>query len=201
MAIVEFNPDKPGPDDIQRVYEECVAGIECKFNPTQNPTYADDFALLGPETIEERKRKMLDELSLRSSFFLLAYIETLFRTDFVLRVESHTKGRKDELTRMYKSEYNPAQKVYAYSLTEFIFNKWKLYANSLSHSKEMLDILRTLPQYFDLRNWMAHGRYWKYKELTFMRKYNYLQTKILLANINLYFGPFLKKKTFLMDIQ
>lgn len=195
MAIVEFNPDRPGPDDIQRVYEECVAGIERKFSPTQNPTYADDFALLSPEAIEERKRKMLDELSLRSSFFLLAYIETLFRTDFVMRIESRNKGRKDELTRMYRNEYNPARKIFSYSLVDFIFEKWKLYANNQSHSKEMLDILRVLPQYFDFRNWMAHGRYWIYKEPTYRRKYNYIQIRILLGNIERYFGPFLKKKT------
>ncbi len=196
MAIVEFNPSKPGPDDIQRVYEECKAAIEYKFDSTKNPTYTDDFALLSPESIEANKNKMLDELSLRSSFFLLAYIETLFRTDFVLRVESHNKGRKDELTRMYKSEYNPAHKIFSYSLTDFIFEKWKLYVDNLLYSKEMIDILRNLPQYFDFRNWMAHGRYWVYRESNYMRKYNYLQIKILLGNIDRYFGPYLKKKTF-----
>lgn len=193
MAIVEFNPDKPGPDDIQRIYEECLAGIERKFNPTQNPTYTDDFALLSPETIEARKRKVFDEVSLRSSFFLLAYIETLFRTDFVLRIELRNK---DKLSRMYREAYNPTLKIFSYSLTDFIFDKWKVYADNLPHSKEMLDILRTLPQYFDFRNWMSHGRYWIYKESNYIRKYNYLQIQILLANIDRYFGPYLLKKAF-----
>ncbi len=197
MAIVEFNPAKPVPEEIQKIYDECRAGIEYKFDSTKNPTYADDFALSSQEVVENQKKRMLDELSLRSSFFLLAYIETLFRTDFVLRVESHNKGRRDELTKMYRSAYNPAHKVFLYSLTDFIFGKWKLYVKNLPYSKEMLDILRTLPQYFDFRNWMAHGRYWVYRESNYMRKYNYTQIKILLGNIEHYFGPYLKKKTFL----
>lgn len=195
MAIVDFNPDKPTPDDIKRVYDECKAGIDYKFDPNQNPYYSDDFALLTTEEINAKKRKMLDELSLRSSFFLLAYIETLFRTDFVVRVESHSKGRKDVLTKLYKNEYNPAKKVYSYSLIDFIFENWKLYADNLPYSKEMLDILRNLPQYFDFRNWIAHRRYWRFKESNYMRKYNYVQIQILLGDINQFFGPFLKKKS------
>lgn len=194
MAIVEFNQAKPLPEDIQRFYEDCKAGIERKFNSSLNTSYLQDFALLTPEAVTERKIMSLDELSLRSSFFLLAYIETLFRTDFLIRVESHKKGRKDELTKMYKNAFNPAKKVYSYSLTDFIFEKWKLYAMNLPYSKEMLDILRNLPQYFDFRNWMAHGRYWMYKESNYMRKYNYRQILMLLGDINLYFGSYLKKK-------
>lgn len=192
MAIVDFNPDNPTPESIQKYYDECKAGIEGQFKADSE---LEKTGLLTPHEIG-RRQNMLDELSLRSSFFLLAYIETLFRNDFILRVSSHKKGNNDELTRLYKSGYNPAQKVYAYSLTDFIFDKWKLYANNLSHSKEMLDILRTLPQYFDFRNWMAHGRYWVFKESNYMRKYNYPQIQILLGNIDRYFGPYLKKKVF-----
>lgn len=92
MAIVNFNPDKPNPDNIQKVYEECTRGIEIKFDPHKNPSYIADFAFYTQKEIEREKSKMLEEVSLRSAFFLLAYIETLFRTDFVIRVESQKKG-------------------------------------------------------------------------------------------------------------
>lgn len=196
MAIVEFNRDIPTPEDIHEFYEECVKGIEDKFNPKINPYYTTDFAFLTKIEIEQNNKRMREEVSLRAAFFLLAYIETLFRTDFALRVESHKKGRKNELTRMYKNEYNPTKKIYSYSLKDFIFEKWKLYADNLPYSKEMLEILRILPQYFDFRNWMAHGRYWRYKESNYIRKYNYTQIKILLGDINLYFGSYLQKKKF-----
>ncbi len=70
------------------------------------------------------------------------------------------------------------------------------YVVNKPNSKEMQDILRNLPQYFDFRNWMAHGRYWKYKESNYFNKYNYLQIQILNALIQKYFGPYLKKKSF-----
>lgn len=192
MAIVDFNPDKPGPDDIHSLFVECKTAIEYRFDPDLNPTFSEDFALLSSELIEERKKRMLDELSLRASFFLLAYIESLFRTDLVLRVGTNRKGRSDLLTNMYKSEYNPAKKIFSYSLVDFIFERWKVYADNLPFSKEMIDTLRNLPQYFDFRNWMAHGRYWTYREANYMRKYNYAQVQMLMSKIQDYFIPFMK---------
>ncbi len=196
MVIVNFNPDKPLPEDIQKFYDESQAGIESKFDITQNPNYKADFAFLPPEEIEKQKKQLLDELSLRSSFFLLAYIESLFRTDFVLRLESNKKGYTDVLTKAYKNIYTPGHKPYTYSLTDVIFKEWRGYVVNKPNSKEMQDILRNLPQYFDFRNWMAHGRYWKYKESNYFNKYNYLQIQILNALIQKYFGPYLKKKSF-----
>lgn len=193
MATFNFNPEKPTPESIKRMYEECKAGIELYFDPERNPSYLADFAALTDTEILERKEKELEELSLRSSFFLLAYIESLFRTDFILRIESHKKGKSDELTKSYKKIYNPAQRLYTYSLKDVIFDKWKTYVDEKIMSVQMQNIIRSLPQYFDFRNWMAHGRYWKFKEQNYLKKYNYLQIQILLGSIELYFGPFLKK--------
>ena len=195
MAIVNFNPDKPNPDNIQKVYEECTKGIEIKFDPHRNPSYIADFAFYSKKEIEREKSKMLEEVSLRSAFFLLAYIENLFRTDFVIRVESHKKGYTDVLTKAYKKIYNPAVRPYSYSLTDTIFKSWRQYVNGKPNSKEMQDILRNLPQFFDFRNWLAHGRYWVFKESNYLKKYNYLEIRELKDRIELYFGEYLKKKT------
>ena len=196
MAIIDFNPDKPTPEDIQRIYEECMEGIEVKFDPLKNTAYAADFDFLSPKEIEKEKKRMLEEVSLRSAFFLLAYIETIFRTDFVMRIESHKKGYTDVLTKAYKKIYNPKLRPYSYSLTDVIFKSWRQYVIGKPNSTEMQDILRNLPQYFDFRNWMAHGRYWIYRESNYYRKYNYFEIRDLKDRIELYFGRFLKKKVF-----
>lgn len=193
MANFNFNPDKPDPNDIKRIYDECKAGIELYFDPEANKSYTATFINMTQEEIKARKRQEIDELSLRSSFYLLAYIESLFRTDFILRIQSHKKGYTDVLTRSYKQIYNPAQRLYSYSLTDVIFKNWQQYVIGKPHSKEMQDILRNLPQYFDFRNWVAHGRYWVFKETNYAKKYNYLQIQILLGNIEFYFGPFFMK--------
>lgn len=196
MELVKFNIDKPTPDTIWNTYNRYRKGIEIYFDPTLNPNFSTEFAGLSDADIIAKERELLDELSLRSSFYLLTYIESLFRTDFILRLESNKKGYTDVLTRAYKSIFKPTARLYSYSLTDVIFKNWKRYVNGKAKCKEMQDILNTLPQYFDFRNWMAHGRYWNFKESNYASKYNYTQIQILLGNIELYFGPLLKKKNF-----
>lgn len=197
MKFVNFNPEKPDPQSIEEMYDYCREGIEKKFNPALNPNLNNEFPGFSEQEREEIKQGLLDELSMRSSFYLLAYIETLFRTDFALRLETNNgKKSQDVLTRAYKQEFNPAKRLFNYSLVEVIFANWKRFAINKPNSKEMTDILNTLPQYFEFRNWMAHGRYWIFKESNYMRKYNYVHIKILLAQIELYFGGLLKEKNF-----
>ena len=196
MELVKFNIDKPTPEEIRNIYDKCKKGIEIYFDPNKNPSYYDDFAGLSEEEVIKLEKQTLDELSLRSSFYMLAYIETLFRTDFILRIESNKKGYKDVITKDFKKIYNPARKPYTYSLVDDIFKIWRLHISNKSNSKEMSDILNTLPQYFDFRNWMAHGRYWIYNESNYMKKYNFPQIEILLAHIEKYFDQYLKKKNF-----
>lgn len=197
MKQINFNPDKPTPEDIEAFYEQCRSSIDTFFDPSKNHNFANDFPGLTDEERDDVKTGLLEELSLRSSFYLLAYIESLFRSDFALRVETNGKKKyQDVLTRAYKVEFNPARKIYSYPLGDVIFDNWKRYAVNKPNSKEMQDVLRNLPQYFEFRNWMALGRYWIFKENNNARKYNYTQTRILLAHIEQYFGPFLKSKNF-----
>lgn len=197
MKLVDFNPEKPTPEDIQAVYERSCKGIEAWFDPAFNPNLANSLPGFTEQEREEIKRDLLDELSMRSSFFLLAYIETLFRTDFVLRLETNNKKKsQDVLTRSYKLEYNPTKRLFSYSLVDVIFANWKHFVLNKPNCKEMTDILNTLPQYFDFRNWIAHGRYWVFKESSNIHKYDYTHIRILLAHIEKYFGGLLKEKNF-----
>ena len=74
MAPFNFNPNKPEPEDVKRIYDECIAGIELYFDPQLNKSYTATFANMTQEEINDRKRQEIDELSLRSSFYLLAYL-------------------------------------------------------------------------------------------------------------------------------
>jgi hypothetical protein len=192
MKLIEFNPDKITPEEIDDYYHRAEKFIYIAFDKALNPDYEIDFLGLTSSEIELKRKKLLDELSIESSFFLLTYIEGLFRTDFILRLESGRKGVGNALTKAFKAIYVPDKKPYLYSLVDDIFENWKLCATS----KEMSDILNTLPQYFAFRNWIAHGRYWKFKESNYVKKYNYIQIKILLDKILSVFGKKLKYKNF-----
>lgn len=194
MKFIDFNIDKPTPEKIDKFYNQYRNGIEAIFDSDLNPNLENDFPGLSDDEREQMKNELLEELSLRSSFYLLAYIETLFRTDFALRLETSNKKGRDVLTKAYRSIYNSTKRIYTYSLVDVIFKNWKNYVVNKPNSKEMQDILRNLPQYFDFRNWMAHGRYWTLRDSNYARKYKYTQTQLLLEHIDLYFGEWLKKK-------
>lgn len=193
MKLVDFNPDKPNPDDIEHWYRMSKDCIDNYFDKS-NPSYEERFLFKSEEEVKRQHKDELDELSLKASFFVMTYIESLFRTDFVLRLESGSRKWKDQLTKHFKHDvYVSTKKVYQYSLVEDIIGGWKIYSFP---TKEMMDILNTLPQYFDFRNWMAHGRYWIFKEDNYQRKYNYEQMVIMLGKIERGFKHKLKTKNF-----
>ena len=193
MKLVDFNPDKPKPSEIDRWYRMSKACVDNYFDKN-NPEYEGRFLFKTEEEINRQHQDELDELSLKASFFVMTYIESLFRTDFVLRLESGSGKWKDQLTRHFKYEvYVPTKKMYQYSLVEDIISSWKIYSYP---TKGMMDILNTLPQYFDFRNWMAHGRYWIFKEDNYQRKYNYEQMVIMLGKIEREFENKLKTNNF-----
>lgn len=197
MKLLNFNPDRPTPEDIDFFYERCRDGINALFNPELNPQLDNELPGFTEQEREDIKQDLLNELSMQSSFYLLTYIESLFRSDFALRLETNNKKKyQDVLTRAYKGVFDPTKRLYNYSLVDVIFANWKHFVVNKPNSKEMIDILNTLPQYFEFRNWIAHGRYWVFKENNYIRKYNYLQIKILLAHILSYFGDLLKSKDF-----
>ena len=97
---------------------------------------------------------------------MLAYLESVFRKDFVIRIQRHK--RKDELSKHFLDSYNPAKKLYQYSLEE-IFRAW--YDKGCGLSDKIRQTFSSLPQYYNYRNWIAHGRYWEFKDTNYLRKF------------------------------
>lgn len=191
MKLVNFNINKTTYDDIDNYYSNTFDTIEAYFNRTKNPNYDICFQNMSDEEIINLEKTYKQELLIEAGFALLAYIESLFRTDFVLRLESHKKS--DHLTKYYKAEHDPAQKPYKFGLDKII-EGWKNHYGNVS--KKMTDILNTLPQYYEYRNWIAHGRYWIYKEDNYLVKYNYDHLQMLHSAIISEFGGKFKYKNF-----
>ena len=188
---IQFSDNVLTPEEIEHYHKDMEKSIEMRFTREQNANYNGDFIGYTDEEVILSKKKLLQELSIEASFFLLAYIESLFRKDFILRINAGSKKYRDNITKEYKSIYDPTKRPYSYSLVDVIFRTWKQYV--YPNSKEMEDVLRTLPQYYDFRNWIAHGRYWVPKETNYMQKYSYLQIIILYDKIIALFGDKLKK--------
>ena len=191
MIPIQFSDNVLTPEEIEHYYRDMEKSIEMRFNKEQNANYVGDFLGYTDEEIISSKKELLQELSIEASFFLLAYIESLFRKDFILRINAGRKKYRDNITKEYKSIYDPNKRVYSYSLVDVIFSTWKQYVSP--NSKELEDVLRTLPQYYDFRNWIAHGRYWVPKETNYIQKYSYLQIVILYDKIKALLGDKLKK--------
>lgn len=188
---IQFSDNVLTPEEIEHYYRDMEKSIEMRFNKEQNANYVGDFLGYTDEEIISSKKELLQELSIEASFFLLVYIESLFRKDFILRINAGRKKYRDNITKEYKSIYDPNKRVYSYSLVDVIFSTWKQYVSP--NSKELEDVLRTLPQYYDFRNWIAHGRYWVPKETNYIQKYSYLQIVILYDKIKALLGDKLKK--------
>lgn len=191
MKLVDFSIDKTTYEEIDKFYATTYDSIEAYFSKVSNPNYDNCFMNMSDDEILNLEKTYKQELSIEAGFALLAFIESLFRTDFVLRLESR-KGR-DHLTDYYKREHNMAQKPYKFGLDK-IFEGWKVYYGNAS--KKMIDILNTLPQYYEYRNWIAHGRYWIYKEENYLKKYNYDHLQMLHSAIISEFGGKFKRKNY-----
>lgn len=187
MKLVDFWEDKPTVEEIDKYYSQTLALIEKRFSKTDNKFYIAEFAEFSEQEILEMHKQQKIELSIEASLILLAYIESMFRTDLVKRIEN--RKLRDNLSKYYKSQHNPARKVYQIGL-DVIFNGWKNYYGNISNP--MRDIINTLPQYFDYRNWVAHGRYWRFRESNYEKKYSYPSIKMLLDRINAEFYGKLK---------
>lgn len=187
MKLVDFWENKPTVEEIDEYYNQTLALIDKRFCKTANQNYDTEFAMLTDQEVGAMHKHQTIELSIEVSLILLAYIESMFRTDLVKRLENRKSS--DNLSKFYRSQYNPAKKVYQIGL-DVIFEGWKNYYGNISNP--MRDIINTLPQYFDYRNWVAHGRYWRFRESNYEKKYNYPSIKMLLDRINAEFYGKLK---------
>lgn len=151
---------------IINYYEKTRNAISYKYETLQ-----PEFFGMAESEISEIKENLLNELSIESSFSLLTYIESCFRTDFIIR---RNWRKRDPLTVIYKKEFKPNQKIYQYPLVDGIFASWKQVYKDIDGIN---DLFSRLIQAFDFRNWIAHGRYWHFKDN--INKYDFNSMLIL----------------------
>ncbi len=157
MAKIKFDFSKSplSAKEILDYYTHVVSAIECKYSQDGNKNYTTDFLGYSEVKVKSEKNLLLKELSVEASLCLLSFIESRFRIDFIIRCQ---RRKKDPLSTDFRAIYNPAKRLYTYSLTDDIIENWK------KNMPEQKDTFDRLVDAFKYRNWVAHGRYWHFKD-------------------------------------
>lgn len=156
MSKIRFHFAEGMPiDSINSYYDSVKKAITTMFSPTANNNYAVDFCGLSLIEIQEEQDNLYDELEIEATLCLIAYLESLFRTDFIVRCELK---KRDVLSRLYRAAYNPIKAPYTYSFKEFILENWK---KAYPNEKALMD---RIIEMMNFRHWIAHGRYWMFKD-------------------------------------
>ena len=157
MAKIKFDFSKSplSAKEILDYYTHVVSAIECKYSQDGNKNYTTDFLGYSEVKVKSEKNLLLKELSVEASLCLLSFIESRFRIDFIIRCQ---RRKKDPLSTDFRAIYNPAKRLYTYSLTDDIIENWK------KNMPEQKDTFDRLADVFKYRNWVAHGRYWHFKD-------------------------------------
>lgn len=157
MAKIKFDFSKSplSAKEILDYYTHVVSAIECKYSQDGNKNYTTDFLGYSEVKVKSEKNLLLKELSVEASLCLLSFIESRFRIDFIIRCQ---RRKKDSLSTNFRAIYNPAKRLYTYSLTDDIIENWK------KNMPEQKDTFDRLVDAFKYRNWVAHGRYWHFKD-------------------------------------
>lgn len=150
----QFNEHNQTLESLEDYYDEVKAAIDLKYSE-DNPNYNGDFLSMTEKEVELERDENYEELAREASMAILAFIESLFRTDFIIRCELK---KDDKLSKRYRSTYNPAKRIYIYSYSDVVLDGWKEYR---PETKNLLDELNEANNY---RNWLAHGRYWQFKD-------------------------------------
>lgn len=172
-----FNDHNQSLETLESYYEEVRAAIDLKYS-RYNPYYTSDFATMTDSEIEAERDENYKELSCEASMAILAFVESLFRTDFIIRCELK---KSDKLSKRYRHTYNPAKRIYTYSYNDLVLDGWTEYRPD---AKNLINELKEANNY---RNWLAHGRYWQLKDNP--AKYKIEKIRDLAHRIQMFFGP------------
>ena len=156
-------------DSLEEYYYSMSDLIDRKHDQAQNPRYAADFLGLKPEDVSAKAEKLRRELTFEGNMAVLSHVESLFRVDAIIRCQA--KQRRDNLCKRFSTEVRQlnGRKLYHFiRLNETILDGWK------EEHSEHTDLLNTLGQAFEYRNWLAHGKYWTYKEAPGKYTYAYV---------------------------
>ncbi len=149
-----FNEHNQSLESLENYYDEVKAAIDLKYSKA-NPYYNSDFQMMTDPEVENEREENYMELSREASMSILAFVESLFRTDFIIRCELK---KSDKLSKRYRHTYNPAKRIYTYSYNDVVLDGW---AQLYPEEKDLINELKEANNY---RNWLAHGRYWQFKD-------------------------------------
>ncbi len=147
---VPFSHEHQKLSDISLHYTDTEASLISYFSNTGNHT--GRFSTYTRDEISNELRERINELSLTSSFSLLAALEAVFRIDYLQR---NYKKRKDDLSRACRAIYK--EKQTKASLENDILDAWR------ANTEGANQLISDLKGAFKYRHWLAHGRYWKPK--------------------------------------
>lgn len=166
MNKFDFNSKIPILCTIDDFYDKSSESIALAYNRNIDTK----FIGMTSDELKMEKQFLLDELEIWAVFMVLCYIESLFRIDFILRCENKNKWASENLSLYYKKHHQSNKRYYQYSLKDVIFAGWK------ESFPEENCLINQLSQAFEYRNWIAHGRYWKFKDNPNKYTYDYVKT-------------------------
>ena len=147
---------------IDEYYSSVREAIRTKYSDTLNINYLADFFGRSSRSVEEERDKAYEELEKEATLCLLSYMESVFRTDFIMRCELK---KKDKLAMLFRKTYSPSKRKYQYGFKDVVISSWK----EVHPSKT--DTFNRILEMMEFRNWLAHGRYWAFKDN--LNKYTY----------------------------
>lgn len=131
-----------------------------------------EFFGLTNNEIDEFFKKSIEEVELLTCINYLSAIEAKFKTDYNARSK---KQKKDQLSKDLKALYS--RRTYKANFDDDILDIWKKNHPSTHIFSQLKDALK-------MRNWLAHGRYWKLQTKKYTDIDIYTICNTIITNVN-----------------
>lgn len=158
---IEFSGELTLPN-IEEFYSNVQEAIRARYSDSINSNYLSDFLGRTQTSVDEERDRAYAELEKEATMCLLSYMESAFRTDFVMRCDLK---KKDKLSLLFRKSYDRNKRKYQYGFNDVVIKGWKeIYPEHKTEFDRIVEMM-------NYRNWLAHGRYWKFKDN--IAKYSY----------------------------
>ncbi|MDR6509702.1 hypothetical protein J2792_000542 [Novosphingobium capsulatum] len=137
--------------DISAYHRDCQAGLRILYSEA-NPEYQARFVGYTRAEVAGELRLRLGETDMRSALVVMAHMEAKFRLDYKFRAQ---KKLPDDISINFRKIWK--KKGEKARLIDDIFSVWK---NNVE--PEHKAAIGELKKFFNLRHWIAHGRYWQF---------------------------------------
>lgn len=138
-------------EDVLNNYSDLAAALHRYFDPA-GPDYATIFATEQASAVQARYQDRVREIELSYSLTALASLEAAFMVDYMIRCKLK---KKDSVSRALRIIYK--RKRDRAALIDDLLKTWN--RNAYIPPRLFNDLIRA----FELRNWLAHGRWWVLK--------------------------------------